>query len=230
VECKNCKDTGYIYNKENNSVKECNCLKVRILKEKYERSGISKVFEKHNFFNFDTDKKPEIIKAAKQICMGFVKSYSGKQSLMLLGQVGIGKTHLCMAIANNLLAKNIAVLYMDYRDAITELKQLLRNGEGEYYYRALNRYKDAQLLYIDDLYKGATSRGVQNESDIRIMFEIINHRYKMGLPILVSSELDSKKLLEYDEGIGSRIFEMCNGFKIEFPYKLEFNHRLKINN
>lgn len=42
---------------------------------------------------------------------------------MLTGQVGLGKTHLCLAIANELMYDRVSVIYMGYRDVITRIKQ-----------------------------------------------------------------------------------------------------------
>jgi DNA replication protein DnaC len=107
---------------------------------------------------------------------------------------------------------------MQYREAITALKQ---NMLDEYYYqREISKYKNATVLLIDDLFKGKIT-----ETDINIMFEIINYRYLKGSPMIVSSEYTSDKLLNIDEAIGSRIIEQCDGRMIEFIGK-SFNHRL----
>lgn len=124
-----------------------------------------------------------------------------------------------MAIANAPMSKNIGVLYMQYREVIIQLKQ---NMIDEFYYqKEISRYKNATVLLIDNLFKGKV-----NESDINIMFEIINYRYLKRVPIIVSSELTSNKLLYFDEAIGSRILEMCQDRTIEFTGE-KLNHRLQ---
>ena len=64
------------------------------------------------------------------------------------------------------------------------------------------------------------------ETDINIMFEIINHRYLNKLPIIVSTEYLVEQMLSYDEAIGSRIYEMSKDFIVEIKGK-ENNYRLK---
>jgi len=64
----------------------------------------------------------------------------------------------------------------------------------------MNRYKNARVLLIDDLFKGSISK-----SDINIVFEIINHRYFNNLPVIVSTEKSFEELIEIDEAVGSRI-------------------------
>ncbi|MGF9979306.1 hypothetical protein [Viridibacillus arvi] len=46
------------------------------------------------------------------------------------------------------------------------------------------------------------------------MYEIINHRYLNYKPMLISSELGFGELVTINEALGSRIFEMCEGFAV----------------
>ena len=130
-------------------------------------------------------------------------------SIAFMGQVGAGKTHLSLAIGNNLMKKNIGVRYMQYREAITGLKQNMI--DEDYYQKEMNKYKGASVLLIDDLFKGKI-----NDTDLNIMFEIINFRYLAGLPIIISTEFSTDKLMDFDAAVGSRIIEMCKGRLVEF--------------
>ena len=108
---------------------------------------------------------------------------------------------------------------MAYRDVITKLKQNMI--DEEYYQKELSKYKNAKILLIDDLFKGKVT-----ESDINIMFEIINHRYLNHSPIIVSSEFSADKLLDFDEAVGSRILQMCKNYTVQIEGR-ENNYRLK---
>jgi DNA replication protein DnaC len=108
---------------------------------------------------------------------------------------------------------------MSYREQILKLKQNIL--DEEYYEDCTRKFKTAPVLIIDDLYKGKLT-----ESDINITFEIINYRYMKNLPMIISSEFTIEKLLYFDEGIGSRILEMCKNFIVEIQGK-ENNYRLR---
>lgn len=141
-------------------------------------------------------------------------------SIMFCGQPGSGKTHLCIALANNFIKKDgKRVIYMPYRDVITKLKQNIL--DKEYYKNIVGKYQLAEILLIDDLFKGKV-----NETDINIMFEIINYRYINKLPIIVSTEYLVEEMLSFDEAIGSRIYEMSKKFIIEIKGQ-ENNYRLR---
>lgn len=165
--------------------------------------------------------------------MDYVKKFeqireSKNNSIAFLGQVGAGKTHLSIAIANELMKRNIGVRYMQYREDITKIKQVAADEES--YAREINKYKNATVLLIDDMYKNATYRTrtgyeILNDADKRAMFEIVNYRYFKGAPMIISSEYLVEDVLSFDEGIGSRIFEMCQGHIMEFQGQ-ELNYRL----
>ena len=137
---------------------------------------------------------------------------------MFLGQVGSGKTHLSMAICNELMDRGISVVYMGYRDAITGIKQNMM--DSVYYNKMMNRYKSARVLFIDDLFKGKIT-----DSDVNIMFELINYRYFNNLPLIVSSECGVDRLIGIDEALGSRLVEMSKNYIISIKAK-NLNYRL----
>ncbi len=107
---------------------------------------------------------------------------------------------------------------MQYRETITRLKQNIM--DEAYYHRALNKYKHAKVLLIDDLFKGSISK-----SDINIMFELINHRYFNKLPMIISSEIPINNLLEIDEALASRLIEMSKDYRVEIRGK-RLNYRI----
>lgn len=225
--CDTCKDEQWIYDLESNTAKPCKCREANLYKRIIEACGITEAFLQKTFDNYQIlGKQTELMfNAAQDYANVFEWLKNGKNnSLALLGQVGSGKTHLTIAVANHLMKSNIGVRYMQYREDIPRIKQVVTSEED--YNREISRYKNATVLLIDDLYKNAINNGQLNEADKRIMFEIINHRYFKQLPIIVSSEHTSVKLLDLDEGIGSRILEMCKGHLVEIHGK-EHNYRLR---
>lgn len=220
--CKLCKDTEWIVD-DNNNASPCGCREVNLYQRLLDNSNLSEDFKKKNFDNYNTSSKPKVLTTAKKIAIEYAKDFEKikkerNNSIALLGQVGCGKTHLSIAISNALMHDGHGVLYMQYREAIMQLKQNVM--DQEYYQKEIDKYKTASVLLIDDLYKGKIS-----DSDYNIMFEVINYRYLKGLPIIVSSEFLTDNLLSRDEAIGSRIIEMCKGRIVEFEGS-ELNYRL----
>ncbi|MCT4507916.1 MAG: ATP-binding protein [Tepidibacter sp.] len=215
-DCPKCKDREMIYNPKLDAMVFCECRERKEYERILENSRISEAFRQKTLKDYKVTNG--VTRKARGMAFDYATEFNGEGSIGFLGQVGAGKTHLSIAIANALMSRNIGVLYMQYREAITALKQ---NMLDEYYYqREISKYKNATVLLIDDLFKGKIT-----ETDINIMFEIINYRYLKGSPMIVSSEYTSDKLLNIDEAIGSRIIEQCDGRMIEFIGK-SFNHRL----
>lgn len=119
---------------------------------------------------------------------------------------------------NRLIHNGTPVQYMSYRDAITKLKQNITDAEE--YSDSINRLKNVDVLFIDDLFKGRYT-----DSDINIMYELVNHRYLKRLPIIVSTEKTPAELLAIDEALGSRLIEMSKGNMITFTES--GNYRLR---
>ena len=219
--CDKCRDMLFII-QDDGTAKECECRSLRIAEEKLKASGVSEEFRKKTFDNFNYERSIEVMEAfmkAKSYSKNFEKiRVTRENSVMFIGQVGSGKTHLAIAISNILLEKGIGVIYMPYRDSITNLKQSITDSEN--FQREISKYKNAQVLLIDDLFKGAITK-----SDINIMYEIVNYRYFKSLPIITTSEKTIDDLIEIDEAVGSRLYEMSKDYVAEIVGK-KLNYRI----
>ena len=224
--CPKCRGSGWILIKNNDGTevaRACECREVEKAKRLLEKSGISDEFQNKTFGNFNDKGMPLLIKA-KKISIDYCKQFpdirnTRKNSILFMGQVGSGKTHLSMAICNNLMnIYKVGVLYMAYREEVVRLKQIVNNEDS--YNKSINRFKDCPVLMIDDLLKGKNT-----EADNNILFEIINYRYLNNLPMVISTEKMQEELLDYDEGTMSRVIEMSRGHMVEIVGR-EYNYRL----
>ncbi len=222
--CQECRDTGWITSFQDGYevMRRCGCYAVERARELMEKSGLSKEFLKKSFNSFDTKKEPVLIDA-KNKAVNYVKNFkknrhSRHNSIMFGGQPGCGKTHLGTAVCSSLMVMGIPVIYMPYRNAMTKIKQHILDEAA--YSRELGRYMYAPVLYIDDLLKGKLT-----ETDVNVMYEIINYRYMNRLPLITSTEKDLEGLLVFDEATGSRIIEMCGDNIVNIKGK-EFNYRM----
>ena len=205
-----------------NEAVPCECRQVRQAEEILKKSGISEEFRNKRFNNFNYTIENQVYEAYKEAYM-YAKNFKSLEkercnSIMFMGQVGAGKSHLSLAIANELMEDGVGVVYMSYREVITRLKQNIM--DEVYYNKVMNRYKNAKVLLIDDLFKGSISK-----SDINIMFELINHRYFNKLPVIVSTELSIENLVNIDEALGSRLIEMSKDFLVGIRNK-KLNYRI----
>ena len=219
--CDKCKDMLFI-EQSDGSYGPCECRQIRIAENKLKASGVSEEFRKMRFESFNYQNSVETLEAyltAKSYSKDFAEIRAArKNSIILSGQVGSGKTHLGMSIANNLLDDSVGVIYMPYRSSITNLKQSITDEEN--YQREIRSYKEAHVLLIDDLFKGRIT-----ESDTNIIYEIVEYRYFKNLPMIVTTEKTVDELLDIDEAIGSRIYEMSKNYLITMKGR-GLNYRL----
>lgn len=223
--CPLCRDTGIIIKvgKDGNEYEtDCECSKKLMIAARLKRSGLAKGFIKKSFEEYDTYHNSQLIDAkntAKRFTELFLtEDSSNRPSLMLCGQAGAGKTHLGTACSVVLIEKGIDVICMGYREEMTSLKSKIMDEVA--YNRRITKFKTASMLFIDDFLKGKVT-----ESDVNVIYEIINHRYSNNLPVIISTEKTLDELIDFNEGIGSRLIEMCAGHIIVFSGS-ELNHRL----
>lgn len=224
--CPKCNGTGHLIITDENGYeyyRECECQEVVKAKARLKASGISEEFLKKGFKNFD-DRGLEALKKAKNIGLSYCKDFpdirnTKRNSVLYMGQVGSGKTHLSMAICNAIMEHyKTGVLYMAYREEMVRIKQTVNDEIN--YNNAINRFKQCPVLMIDDLLKGKST-----EADVNILFEIINYRYVNNMPMIISTEKTQNELLDFDEGTMSRIIEMSRGHSVEIIGR-EYNYRL----
>lgn len=224
-ECEKCQDTEWVMKVIDgyNFATPCDCREKKVALRLMASSGIRAEDMKKGFAEFETFGESGLINA-KQTAARYCKDFeqireSRNNSLLLCGASGRGKTTLGMIVANVLLNKCVGVRYMAYRDDMTRLKQLVTDEHA--YDEQIYRLKTAKVLFVDDMLKGKLT-----ESDVNIMYEIINYRYLERLPVIISTEKTTNELLDFDEAIGSRILEMCKGYVVSFGSEIP-NYRMR---
>ncbi|GED04339.1 ATP-binding protein [Bacillus atrophaeus] len=229
-ECTKCKDQlGYIENRDGYEVwVRCKCIERRRIRKLMNSSDITAEFEKLQFKNFTTEGKPAVLKDAYDTAVEYYKGFDSirgtrSNSIALLGQPGSGKTHLLTAISNKLIkSKNIAVQYFPYVEGFNDLKDDFDKLEEK-----LNRMKEIEVLFIDDLFKPMNGKPRATDWQVEQTYSVINYRYLNHKPVLISSELDIEKLVEIDEALGTRIYEMCADYCVIIKGdRMLLNHRL----
>lgn len=220
---------GYIKGEWPNEVwVRCDCIEWRRTQRIMKASEITEEFKKLSFKNFTLEGKEPVIKEAFDCAYEYYQAFeeirnTRKNSIALLGQPGVGKTHLLTAIANNLMQKKwVQVLYFPYVEGFNDLKDDFDKLEEK-----LERMKNVEVLFIDDLFKPVKGKPRATEWQVEQTYAVVNHRYLNHKPIMVSSELTVDELADIDEALGTRIFEMCSDFTVVIKGDRKLlNHRL----
>lgn len=227
--CEKCHDTGWV-DIGNNTVYRCPCWKARESERLLAQSGLADVVGQQTFEAFKTD--TPIQQKMKQTAKKYLETLlTGKENprkpwLYMGGNPGCGKTHICTAVCGELLKNNVGVRYMQWLDEARRLKAYVNEPDFE---DKVEDYINVSVLYIDDLLKQKyTEAPLFTEADIKIAFTIINARYLLNKPTIISTEWDLlDQLLPADEGVFSRVYERCKGFTLNIDRNPANNFRLR---
>ncbi len=117
--CDKCKDVTYIL--VDDKAIPCICKEIRQAERMLSKSGISEEFAKKTFENFDFSRNVQVLNAYTK-AIEYTKDFQNikstrKNSIIFMGSVGGGKSHLSFAVANELMNNGVGVIYMGYRDS-----------------------------------------------------------------------------------------------------------------
>lgn len=234
--CDKCKNKGYVavviyndlYNYYAEALQPCKCMKVRSAINRLARSGLQAVVKKYTFDLYETPNPWQA--KMKEAAIRFTKDPE-RRWFFVGGQSGAGKSHLCTAIAIQLLRGGQAVKYMLWRDEITRLKAQV--NDSALYDAAMRELKETDVLYIDDLFKtGKDELGrpkAPTAADVNAAFEILNYRYNNpALTTIISTERTISELADIDEAIAGRIAELSKrgGYCLNIAHDSAKNYRL----
>lgn len=163
-------------------------------------SNLGERFKGRIFGNFD---KTRDERAFKQ-CLNYSQCdlfHMERNSLLILGNVGTGKTHLAGAISNVLIEKGVPVLFGTFSEHLEQIRREFNsNGERTY----LAKMKTTPMLVLDDL-----SREKQTDWTRQILFDVVNYRYEHMTPIIVTANMDIDTFGNYlGMDVFSRLYEI----------------------
>lgn len=205
-DCDACQDTGYI------NGKICDCIHNAAKKIRLNDLSASLPLESRRFENFDLNyyKNEEIdganprkrMTAIFKLCREYVINFNPKtsESLLFMGDTGLGKTHLTLSITYELLNQGFDVIYGAAYNLFSDM-------ETEHFERHTNtKYNAAincDLLVIDDLGGEFVSPYIQS-----LLYNIINTRDLGGKPTIINTNLSMGEIAnKYTPRVASRLIK-----------------------
>ncbi len=214
--CEKCQDTGYIEERDDErgvsyGTRYCTCYQELLKKYASEKMSKATPLELSSFDDFDLSYYPkqvgisgespyEVMKYVYDNCKDYAEEFAmDSNNLYFYGRTGLGKTHLSLAIANEVMKKGYNVVY---GSVITFLNKLEREKFGRTEtFETEDILVDADLLILDDL--GAE---FATPFAVSALYNIINCRIARGVPTIISSNLSLDEVKNrYPESIASRI-------------------------
>ena len=179
-----------------------------------ERSGLSKRMKGYALDNFDPGLSKSTQKAFAKVMdyiMNWQENREAGRGLYFCGGVGTGKTHLAVAVMNELMQRkrvpSLFVTVPEFLDNLREAYMIPGRDLDEW----MDTVKNADLLVLDDLGSERPTEWVRER-----LFVIVNHRYREALPALFTSNIGPRDLAtQLGERTASRIIAMCDWISLE---------------
>lgn len=173
------------------------------LEQMHRYSMMDERYKNASFDDFEVNKdNKQAFEAGKAFAKNFglpefAENFSG---LLLMGDVGTGKTFLSACIANNLIARGYKVVLTN------PIKILSANYEEQQ--NLMDKLAKADLLILDDM---GTERRTSYSNER--LYNLINDRYNSKKHLIVSTNYKIGELLQDEDLITrqlyDRIFAMC---------------------
>lgn len=215
INCELCKNRGFItipIDDVHTQIKNCECMQERNTLKHLNNCGITKsVLEQLNFDTYTTNKTWQ--QKLLSICKAYTEEIinGNKYWLLLSGQSGSGKTHLCTSVFQEIIKKaHLRGMYMLWNTEIPKLCNLRRSSftdnQEEYEY-LVKQYKEVNVLYIDDLFKLDARL---KEDGLSLAYDILNYRYMNEKITIISTETTKEQFRQLDVAICGRCYEMSD--------------------
>jgi len=222
-QCPVCEDTGY------DGPYFCKCYKqllTQLALEKLNRESAMELcsFDTFSLGYYSTEMLPEGITARD--CMTDIynqcRSYAANfalptqenpnitpsPSLLFSGSTGLGKTHLSLAIAREVIEKGYGVLYVSSQNLLSAIEKEHFDRDGKRT-DTLELASNCDLLILDDL--GAEFQTQFTQSTI---YNLLNTRMIKRLPFIISTNLTLQNIEKlYTERVVSRLLGSCRVYR-----------------
>jgi DNA replication protein DnaC len=164
------------------------------IRRRWEACGVPIRYRNRTFANWtpQTKLQKKILAAVKAYSAGLDAAYDEGRGLIMVGDVGTGKTHLAAALTHEMVRQGFDCRFVCTGDLFAEIKRGFAKGENEFDIRPL---QSVQFLLLDDL---GASRGT--EWEVSVLHELLRHRYDTTLPTIVTTNCS-----ELDRAVGTRI-------------------------
>jgi len=232
--CVVCGGTGWKLAGSERRVARCECWRKSRGEALLAFARIPKRYEHCELSNFEFDGPHRHLAPARMAACKFVEEFPlDHTGLLLIGSIGVGKTHLAVGIAKELIvSKGISCLFYDYRELLKQIQNSYNESVKATELDVLRPVFEAEVLVLDELGAVKPTEWVWDTVSL-----ILNTRYNDNRATIIttnypddaareaqgSSEFLRAQRAARSETLGdrigermrSRLHEMCRIVKME---------------
>ena len=189
----------------------CSCRKLREQHGQFDSVRLPKRYDGFHFGNYKPQNESQTI--ALKSAMAFAMEYPAvDRGLLLMGSVGVGKTHLAVSILKGLTERGFSCLFYEFGSLLKEIQDSYNANTQSSELAVLAPVLNVDILVLDELGASKPTDWVRDT-----MAHIINTRYnEKKFTIFTTNYLDERpndreETLEDRIGVRvrSRLYEMC---------------------
>ena len=172
--CEHCQGSGWIPVEGALQVRACSCQPELRKRQRLGAAAIPKRYYHCTLQNFNTRGSMSLTGGRRQIAE-FIDCWPAKgPGLLLMGGCGVGKTHLAVAILQEVIisGKPGKLLFSNFQDLIQEIQASFSSDQAPSKSEILRPLIEADLLVLDELGSQKPTTFVQE-----ILYHLINSRY-----------------------------------------------------
>ena len=228
--CPLCEGTGWksVSTGPDHRVTRCDCRRQARTQTLLTAARIPKRYEHCELSNFEFDGPHRALASSRLAACKFVEEYPvDSTGLLLIGSIGVGKTHLAVGIIKELvLSKGIACLFYDYRELLKQIQNSYNDSVKATELEVLRPVFETEVLVLDELGAVKPTEWVWDTVSL-----ILNTRYNDNRTTIITTNFDDRPAAAVagprgaarEETLGdrigermrSRLHEMCRIIKME---------------
>ena len=228
--CPLCEGTGWktVASDSERRVTRCSCRQQARTEALLAAARIPKRYEHCELSNFEFDGPHRGLASARMAACKFVEEYPvDNTGLLLIGSIGVGKTHLAVGIIKELtLSKNIPCLFYDYRELLKQIQNSYNDSVRATELEVLRPVFDTEILVLDELGAVKPTEWVWDTVSL-----ILNTRYNDNRTTIITTNfadaapgtLSGARGAAREESLGdrigermrSRLHEMCRIIRMD---------------
>lgn len=139
-----------------------------------------------------TAEQRKALNACRRYAAEFKQIAEAGRCLLLLGKPGTGKTHLSVAIANEIMARSSATaVYRTIGSVLQAIRATYDRTSDHSESQILSSLISPSLLILDEI---GVSKEKPSDFELTTLFAIINGRYEQMRPTVIVSNLEASQL------------------------------------